>query len=103
MFPRDAPIIKKDGSTLRFRTGLLMRGRVMRKYYVKGPQDRIEYFEIVGDTTDSYLVRLTRIVDGDKKVLDERISHDLFEICLKTGYIYQVAGASGKNTLTKVA
>jgi hypothetical protein len=75
----------------------------MEKYYVKGSQDRVEYFEIIGDTTDSYLVRLTRIVDGDKKILEERISHDLFEICLKTGYIYQATGASEKGNLTKVA
>jgi hypothetical protein len=72
-------------------------------YYVKGPQDRVEYFEVIGDTADSYLVRLTRIADGDKKILEERISHDLFEICLKTGYIYQAAGASEKDALTKVA
>jgi hypothetical protein len=75
----------------------------MRKYYVKSPPDRVEYFEIIGDTLDSYLVRLTRIVDGDKKILEERMSHDLFEICLRTGYIYQIAGTSEKDTLTKVA
>jgi hypothetical protein len=77
----------------------------MRTYYVKSPQDRVEYFEIIGDTLDSYLVRLTRVVDGDKKILEERMSHDLFEICLKTGYIYQVADVSEseKDTLTKVA
>jgi hypothetical protein len=75
----------------------------MKKYYVKCPQDRVEYFEIIGDTQDSYLVRITRIRDGDKKVLEERISHDLFEICLNTGYIYRAADASGKGSLTKVA
>jgi hypothetical protein len=75
----------------------------MKKYYVKCPPDRVEYFEIIGDTTDSYLVRITRIRDGDKKVLEERISHDLFEICLRTGYIYRTADASGKGLLTKVA
>ncbi|MDR0638207.1 MAG: hypothetical protein LBG27_04775 [Spirochaetaceae bacterium] len=75
----------------------------MKKYYVKGSQDRVEYFEITGDTTDSYLVRITRIVDGDKKILEERISHDLFELCLKTGYIYRTEDVSGKGLLTKVA
>jgi hypothetical protein len=75
----------------------------MKKYHVKCSQDRVEYFEIIGDTAESYLVRLTRIVDGEKKILEERISHDLFEICLKTGYIYQAAGASEKDALTKVA
>ncbi|MDR1468206.1 MAG: hypothetical protein LBT00_02810 [Spirochaetaceae bacterium] len=75
----------------------------MQKYYVKCPQDRAEYFEIIGDTTDSYLVRITRVRDGDKKILEERISHDLFEICLKTGYIYQAEDVSGKGSLTKVA
>ncbi|MDR1229782.1 MAG: hypothetical protein LBK61_00105 [Spirochaetaceae bacterium] len=75
----------------------------MKKYYIQGPQDRVEHFEIIGDTTDSYLVRLTRVTDGDNMILEERISHDLFEICLKTGYIYQMAGASEKDALTKVA
>ena len=73
------------------------------KYYVKCPQDRVEYFEIMSDMADSYLVRLTRIVDGGKEVLEERMSHDLFEICLKTGYIYQAADVSGRDTRTKVA
>jgi hypothetical protein len=77
--------------------------RAMKKYYVKCPPDRVEYFEIIGDTTDSYLVRITRVMDGDQKILDERISHDLFEICLKTGYIYQAGDVSGKGVLTKVA
>jgi hypothetical protein len=76
---------------------------VMGKYYIKGPQDRVEHFEIIGDTADCYLVRLTRIVDGDQRILEERISHDLFEICLKTGYIYEMADASKKDVLTKVA
>jgi hypothetical protein len=75
----------------------------MGKFYVKCPQDRVEYFEVIGDTADCYLVRLTRVADGDKMILEERISHDLFEICLQTGYIYQAAGASEKDALTKVA
>jgi hypothetical protein len=75
----------------------------MRKYYVKSPEDRVEYFEISGETADSYLVRITRIIDGEKTILEERISHDLFEICLKTGYIYQAADVSEKGALTKVA
>jgi hypothetical protein len=72
-------------------------------FYVKCPQDRVEFFEIIGDTADSYLVRLTRITGDGKKILEERLSHDLFEICLRTGYIYQAAGASEKDVLTKVA
>jgi hypothetical protein len=75
----------------------------MEKYFVRCPHDRVEYFEIIGDAEGCYFVRLTRIVDGDTKVLEERMSHDLFEICLKTGYIYRAADASGKGALTKVA
>jgi hypothetical protein len=67
----------------------------MKRYYVQCPPGRIEYFEIIADTGDGFLVRLTRIDDGDRKVLEERMSHDLFEICIKTGYIYQIEDETG--------
>ena len=75
----------------------------MKKYYVQCPPERVEYFEITADTGDSYLVRLTSIEDGSRKVLEERMSHALFEICVKTGYIYEIEDEKGKSGLTRVA
>jgi hypothetical protein len=70
----------------------------MQKYFVKCAEGSVEYFEIIGETKDGYLVRLTRINDGCKKILEERLSCGLFDICLKTGYIYQAEGATGGAT-----
>jgi hypothetical protein len=75
----------------------------MKKYYVTGLQNRVVFFEIIGDTEDSYLVRLTRRTDGETTILEERMSHDLFDICLETGYIDEAEDTSEKDGLTKAA
>jgi hypothetical protein len=68
----------------------------MMVFYVKSREDRVEYFEVVGDAGGCYDIRLSRVVDGRETVLEEQLSYDLFELCLKTGYIYQAEdGAHG--------
>jgi hypothetical protein len=36
---------------------------------------------------DDYLIRFTRIHDGDEKTTESSISKALLAVCLKTGYI----------------
>jgi hypothetical protein len=63
--------------------------RVMKRYYIKCRSGRIEYFDIIREIEDGYVVRLTRISDGNKKIIEESMTRHLFDICLKTGYIYK--------------
>ncbi|MDR1107424.1 MAG: hypothetical protein LBL19_00120 [Spirochaetaceae bacterium] len=59
----------------------------MKRYYVKTYLQRIEYFDIMEERDDDYLIRFTRIHDGDEKTTESSISKALLAVCLKTGYI----------------
>ena len=64
----------------------------MKRYYIKSQPNRSEYLDILAETEGGYTVRLTRICDGDKRVKEDFISHHLFDICLKTGYLFELTG-----------
>ncbi|MDR1899069.1 MAG: hypothetical protein LBQ55_03580 [Treponema sp.] len=63
----------------------------MKRYCVKGRSGRIEYFDILREIEDGFLIRLTRVIDGDERIVEESMTRHLFDICLKTGYIYETA------------
>jgi hypothetical protein len=62
----------------------------MKRYYVKTSISRLEYFDILEEIEGEYKIRLTKIYDGDEKILENSISRGLFDMCLKTGYIYEI-------------
>ncbi|GHV94028.1 hypothetical protein AGMMS50293_03480 [Spirochaetia bacterium] len=66
----------------------------MKRYRIKCQTGRIEYIDILKEIEDGYLIRLTRLSDGNEKIIEETITRHLFNICLKTGYIYEMAKAS---------
>ena len=61
----------------------------MKRYGVKCPADRIEYIEILKETDDGYFIRLTRQSGGSEKIIEENMPRHLFNICVKTGYLYE--------------
>ncbi|MDR1106749.1 MAG: hypothetical protein LBL44_10365 [Treponema sp.] len=65
----------------------------MKRYCIKSRGGRTEYFDIVREIEDGFIVRLTRISDGNEKTIEESLTKHLFDICLKTGYIYEAATA----------
>jgi hypothetical protein len=62
----------------------------VKRYCVKCREGRIEYFDIISEIEDGYRVRLTKIYDGNEKISEEYMSRHLFNLCLKTGYIYEM-------------
>jgi hypothetical protein len=62
----------------------------MKRYCVKCRAGRIEYFDVLAENNDGYRVRLTRISDGSEKIIEEFMSRHLFDICYKTGYIFEM-------------
>jgi hypothetical protein len=64
----------------------------MKRYCVKCRAGRIEYIDIIRETEEGFFIRLTRLSDGNEKVTDELMTRHLFDMCLKTGYIYELAG-----------
>ena len=66
----------------------------MKRYCIKCRSGKIEYFDIIGESEDGYSIRLTRLSDGNEKIRSEYMSKNLFQICLKTGYIFEMEEAA---------
>jgi hypothetical protein len=66
----------------------------MKRYCIKCESGRIEYLDVLGEDSEGYKVRVTRIKDGEEKIIEEPLSRHLFDLCLKTGYIYQIENSS---------
>jgi len=62
----------------------------MRRYCIKCRSGRIEYFDILSENDNELTIRLYRISDGSEKIIEETMSRDLFNMCTKTGYIYEL-------------
>ena len=62
----------------------------MKRYCIKNRAGRIEYFDILSENAEGYKVRLTRINDGNEKIIETFLPRDLFDLCQKTGYIYEL-------------
>jgi hypothetical protein len=69
------------------------QGEVMKRYCIKSRPNRAEYLDILNETDNGYVIRLTKLSDGDKRVREDFIDRHLFDICVKTGYLYELAAA----------
>jgi hypothetical protein len=64
----------------------------MKRYYIKSDPNQLAYFDIKEAREDGYRIRITRIIDGYEKVIDDFMNNDLFTLCVKTGYIREMPG-----------
>jgi hypothetical protein len=64
-------------------------GQDMKRYCIKCAPGGVEYLDILNENSEGYIIRVTRIRDGYEKVIEELLSRHLFNICLKTGFIYK--------------
>ena len=62
----------------------------MKRYCIKCRAGRIEFFDIIAENDDGYRIRLTRLSDGNERTVEETMTRHLFNICVKTGYIYEL-------------
>lgn len=62
----------------------------MKRYCVKCREGRLDYFDIISENEDGYKIRLTRISDGSEKIMEESMPRNLFDICVQTGYIFEM-------------
>jgi hypothetical protein len=61
----------------------------MKRYNVKCQPGKTEYLDILQELEDEYLVRFTRLNDGTEKITEEKMPRSLFDMCVKTGYLYK--------------
>ena len=65
----------------------------MKRYYIKSRPDKAEYMDILSEDDEGYKIRLTKVCDGDEKIREDFINRHLFDICVKTGYLSELAAA----------
>jgi len=63
----------------------------MKRYYIKSQPGNTGYLDILAELEDGFKIRMTRIVDGYEKILEEFLERSLFETCLATGYIAELS------------
>ena len=63
----------------------------MKRYCIKCRNDRIEYIDIIREIEDGFLIRITRMYEGSEQSSEETITRHLFNLCLKTGHIYETS------------
>ena len=66
----------------------------MKRYCVKCRIGKIEYFDILTENDEGYWIRLIRVSDGSERIKEEFMSRQLFETCVKTGYIFEMEAAA---------
>jgi hypothetical protein len=62
----------------------------MKRYCIKSRTGKIEYFDIISENENDFLIRIYRLSDGSEKVIEESMTRHLFDMCVKTGYIYEL-------------
>ena len=62
----------------------------MKRYCIKCRSGKIEFFDVLSESDEGYHVRLTRISDGNEKSNEVFMSNNLFDMCFKTGYIFEM-------------
>ena len=63
----------------------------MKRYCIKSRGGSIEYFDVLSEDDSGFKVKLTRINNGNERVTETFINRDLFDLCQKTGYIYELS------------
>jgi hypothetical protein len=62
----------------------------MKRYCIKNEPGKIEFIDILRETSDGFMIKVTRIRDGYEKTAEDFMPRHLFNICINTGYLYEV-------------
>jgi len=62
----------------------------MECYSLKGHASSNDYMMIMREMDEGYVVRIVRDKDGYEDITTDFISRDLFESCVRTGYVTKV-------------
>ncbi len=62
----------------------------MKTYTLKSIGKKSDYMTIVREMEDGFVVRIVRDMDGYEDVKTDYISKELFDSCLRTGYLTEI-------------
>ena len=63
----------------------------MKRYRIKNQNGKLEFIDILKEIEDGFLIRHTRLYDGDEKITEETITRHLLTICVRTGYLFEMS------------
>lgn len=62
----------------------------MKSYTLKSIGKSSDYMTIVREMDEGYVVRIVRDMDGYDEVKTDYISKELFDSCIRTGYLTEI-------------
>jgi hypothetical protein len=63
----------------------------MKQFIIKGAQSAPSLLELIAESEAGYRVRITRSRDGWEDVAEEFMTHELFDTCIRTGYLAELS------------
>ncbi len=63
----------------------------MKLYSIKSTQGDTSYCTILQETDTGFIIRICMDKEGYQKVSEDFIEKDLFDLCVRTGYISELA------------
>jgi len=63
----------------------------LKSYTLKSIGNSSDYMTVVREMEDGYVVRIVRDRDGYEEVKTDYIGKELFETCIRTGYLVEIA------------
>ena len=62
----------------------------MKHYTLKSIGSSSDYMTVIREMEDGFVVKIVRDMDGYEDVKTDYISRELFESCIRTGYLSEV-------------
>lgn len=62
----------------------------MKSYSLKSLGNKNDYMTVLKETKEGYVIRIVRDMDGYDDVQTDFLSKELFECCIRTGYLTEI-------------
>jgi len=63
---------------------------VFGMYLIQKAKGKTSYCSIIGEKETGYIIKICRDIEGYIKESEDYIEKELFDLCLRTGYIQEV-------------
>ena len=64
-------------------------GEILKTYRVKGDNPAVTYVQVSEEHEDEILLIVTKLNGEDERIHEDRISRELFQMCIETGYLVE--------------
>ncbi len=62
----------------------------MKHYSLKSLGNKNDYMTILKETDDGFVIKIVRDMDGYEDVTNDFLSRELFDSCIRTGYLTEI-------------